>query len=98
MGRYQGTKRAASYASWVKIPQAYDNFHISMNEPLKHGGFTFYQASYEEDEMGKPTRSILSVNYDPGRPLKYFGSFLIVLGTLLLFYFRRKRKKNVKSN
>ncbi len=96
VGRYQGTQRAASYSSWVKIPQAYQNYHISMNEPLKHGGFTFYQASYEEDEMAKPTRSILSVNYDPGRPLKYFGSFLIVLGTLLLFYMKKFKKKIIK--
>ena len=60
-----------------------------MNEPLKHEGFTFYQASFERDESGKPVTSILSVNHDPGRWVKYLGSFLIVLGSVVLFYFRR---------
>lgn len=89
VGRYQGTMRAASYASDVEIPGVL-SYHISMNEPLKFNGFTFYQASFQEEEPGKPTTSILSVNKDPGRWIKYLGSFLIVLGTVILFYFKRK--------
>lgn len=89
VGRYQGTMRAASYASDVVIPGVLE-YHISMNEPLKYQGFTFYQASFQEEEPGKPTTSILSVNRDPGRWIKYLGSFLIVLGTIVLFYFKRR--------
>lgn len=96
MDKYQGTNRAATYQSEVSVPGV-GEVVISMNEPLKHNGYTFYQASFEQDEMGKPTTSILSVNYDPGRSLKYFGSLLMVLGALILFYFKRafakKRKK-----
>lgn len=88
IGRYQGTMRAASYESEVSVPELGDVV-ISMNEPLKHKGFTFYQASFEQDASGQPTASILSVNYDPGRPLKYLGSFIIVLGSIILFYFKR---------
>lgn len=88
VGNYQGTERAASYESQVEVPGR-GEITISMNEPLKHKGFTFYQASFEKDERGRPVTSILSVNYDPGRWLKYLGSFLIVLGTILLFYFKR---------
>ncbi len=33
-------------------------------------------------------RSILSVNYDPGRGLKYAGSFLIVLGIAVMYLMR----------
>ena len=93
VGRYQGTMRAASYESDVSViePQK-DNFKttISMNEPLYHGGFTFYQSSFQEDEMGRPTMSILSVNYDPGRFWKYLGSILMVFGIIHLFYFKKR--------
>lgn len=88
VGRYEGTQRAASYESLVETPKGEDVV-ISMNEPLKYNGFTFYQASFEEDEMGNPTTSVLSVNHDPGRWVKYLGSFLIVLGSILLFYFKK---------
>lgn len=93
VGRYQGTRRAASYASRVRLPGSSEEITISMNEPLHHQGLTFYQASFQEDEMGRPTTSVLSVNYDPGRWVKYLGSLLIVFGSAHLFYRRRKRKK-----
>lgn len=92
VGHYEGTKRAASYQSEVSVPGIGRQL-ISMNEPLKHNGYTFYQASFEQDETGKPTASILSVNRDPGRFLKYLGSLLIVLGTIMMFYFKRIRRK-----
>lgn len=98
VGRYQGTMRAASYESLVEVPQegyeAPAEVLISMNEPMKHQGFTFYQSSFEEDEMGNPTHSILSVNRDPGRFWKYLGSFLVVWGVFDLFY-RKARKTPV---
>lgn len=89
IGRYQGTLRAASYESVVTLPDGSDQL-ISMNEPLKHAGFTFYQASFESDPSGRPMASVLSVNRDPGRGLKYFGSLLIVLGSIHLFYMKRR--------
>lgn len=95
VGRYEGTMKAASYQSLVEVPGEGETL-ISMNEPLKYRGFTFYQASFEQDETGKPTASILSVNYDPGRGLKYLGSLLIVLGSIMLFYFKKiKGRKKV---
>ena len=95
VGRYEGTMKAASYQSLVEVPGEGETL-ISMNEPLKYRGFTFYQASFEQDEAGTPTASILSVNYDPGRGLKYLGSLLIVLGSIMLFYFKKvKGRKKV---
>jgi cytochrome c biogenesis protein ResB len=88
MEKYEGTERASGYASDVDVPGK-GKVTISMNDPLQHGGFTFYQSSFEQDGMGKPVASILSVNYDPGRWIKYLGSVFIVLGTIMLFYFRR---------
>lgn len=92
VGRYQGTQRAASYESEVEVPGK-GQVTISMNEPLKYNGFTFYQASFEQDQTGNPVASILSVNYDPGRALKYFGSLLVVLGSIMLFYFKKFGQK-----
>lgn len=89
VGRYQGTMRAASYESLIDVPGVGERV-ISMNEPFKHAGFTFYQASFNSDANGKPVESILSVNRDPGRWLKYFGSLLIVFGAIHLFYMKRR--------
>jgi hypothetical protein len=88
MGKYQGTERAASYESLVEVPGRGEVL-ISMNEPLYHEGFTFYQASFEKNEQGEAVISVLSVNHDPGRWVKYLGSLLIVLGSIVLFYFKR---------
>ena len=88
MDKYQGTQRASSYESMVDVPGR-GVVNISMNEPLYEGGYTFYQSSFEQDDSGKPVASILSVNHDPGRWIKYLGSFLICLGSIMLFYFKR---------
>lgn len=93
VGRYQGTMRASSYQSVVSVPSVGDDITISMNEPLKHAGYTFYQASFQEDETGRPVASVFSVNYDPGRWIKYLGSLLIVFGSIHLFYRRWQAAK-----
>jgi hypothetical protein len=89
VGRYQGTNRAASYQSLVTIPTGEQHL-ISMNEPLKYQGLTFYQASFQDGPNGQPIASIFSVNQDPGRWLKYLGSLILSLGVVWLFYSKRK--------
>lgn len=93
--RYQGTADPSSYQSRVTVIDG--NYTqkalIKMNEPLTYKGLTFYQASYE-DGQPRPVTSILSVNQDPGRPMKYFGSLLIVLGSILLFVMKLRQKKS----
>lgn len=91
IGRYEGTRMAKSYESQVKLADGSSHL-ISMNEPLKYQGYTFYQASFEENQMGEPQASILSVNWDPGRPLKYGGSLLIVAGSVVMALMKRRRK------
>ncbi|MBL7715246.1 MAG: cytochrome c biogenesis protein ResB [Bdellovibrionales bacterium] len=95
--RYDGSRDPKEYSSFVHVSQGQgkytDPIHIRMNEPLQHNGITFYQASYEEG-FPRPVTSILSVNRDPGRWLKYWGSLILVLGTILLFvkkYVRRSK-------
>lgn len=94
INHHQGTMMAANYKSLVQAP---DGTHsISMNEPMKLKGLTFYQASFEQDPgTGEPTASILSVNDDPGRFIKYFGSLLITLGSVWLIYNKRRAARNM---
>ncbi|HLD73894.1 MAG TPA: cytochrome c biogenesis protein ResB [Bdellovibrionota bacterium] len=93
MGKDPGTNNPASYQSRVVLKDELHNRHeihvISMNEPLTYKGFTFYQSSYRTDVQGNPIGSVLSVGYDPGRILKYGGSLFIVMGIMLLFFFRK---------
>ena len=93
METHSGSERAKSYESHVEIDG--QKHVISMNEPLKKGGYTFYQSGFERDKKGGATVSILSVNKDLGRFVKYFGSALVSLGMILLFY-RRKKLFNQK--
>ena len=91
IGNDPGTNKAATYQSDVVVRDTNNGgveqkALISMNEPLKYGGYTFYQASYQLQETGPPI-SVFSVNYDPGRVLKYLGSLIMVLGIMLMFYF-----------
>jgi hypothetical protein len=97
-----GTMDPSAYSSQVQVVedmrQSEAGFEllpahvISMNEPLKHGGYTFYQASYIPDTP-RPTTTILSVNYDPGRFLKYLGSLLIAIGSVMLYLVKLKAQK-----
>ncbi len=91
VGRYPGSGMAKSYESEVEVQGK--THLISMNEPLKMNGFTFYQSSFQENERGEPVLSILSVNYDPGRFLKYVGSILLVLGAIVLFYSKNRKRR-----
>ncbi|MCC7443009.1 MAG: cytochrome c biogenesis protein ResB [Bdellovibrionales bacterium] len=96
---YEGTRNPSSYASKVQLAEEgkeSDPFMISMNEPLTHGGFTFYQASYVPAEP-RPVTSVFSVNRDPGRWVKYLGAILIVLGSILLFHRRIQQTRKTRG-
>jgi len=103
-----GTLDPASYSSYVQVvtgiskdSAALDQLpvhHITMNEPMPMEGYTFYQASYIPD-MPRPTVTILSVNHDPGRFLKYSGSILLILGSVMLYLVKvigKKKKEPVR--
>jgi hypothetical protein len=67
---------------------------ISMNHPLDHGGYTFYQSNYipmKDPRTRQPTgqfQSVFQVAKNPGRLIIYAGCLLIVLGIFLQFYMR----------
>lgn len=93
MDKDPGTTMPASYESFVKLfsGNGTTNHHIYMNNPLKFMGYTLYQASYSENENGS-YNSTLSVNVDQGRPLKYLGSLMLVLGAIWHFNINKKKK------
>lgn len=97
MKKNPGTNTPASYESFVSLfdprnTTASSEHHIYMNNPLKYDDLTFYQSSYYQVAPNE-FASVLSVNYDPGRPIKYFGSLILVLGSLWHFIINRKKKK-----
>ena len=83
---YPGSRRPASYESRVRIEETdgtTSDHLISMNHPLHHRGYIFFQASFVE---GQPMMSILSVSRSPGLPLVYLGTALVSLGVAWMFY------------
>jgi len=95
VGHDPGTMQAASYASDVTVldgsGKATDTAHIAMNRPLHRNGFTLYQASFVQED-GTASRSVLSVNRDPGRPFKYLGCLVLIAGIIWHTLIRAKRK------
>ena len=80
--RYSGSNSPMSYSSFVRVEDnktgSYD-YHIYMNHVLDHGGYRFFQSSYDADEKG----TVLSVNRDPGKWPTYLGYALLCLGMFL---------------
>jgi len=83
----------ASFASSVKLIDkargTEEVREISMNRPLVHDKYTFYQSSYEE-RPGESKTSMLSVSYDPGRFWKYLGSVILCLGIFTTYYLKAR--------
>lgn len=92
MDKDPGTNSPASYESFVRLftSDGPSEHHVYMNNPLKFQGFTFYQASYSQDQQGNYS-STLSANVDQGRPLKYLGSLFLVFGAIWHYFLNRKR-------
>lgn len=90
-----GTNQPASFSSYVSVLQNSEksDHKISMNEPLSLSGYTLYQSSYFPLAESSQYGSVLSVNQDPGRFLKYFGSLLLVSGSMIHFLIRKKIKR-----
>lgn len=93
-----GTDQPASYTSYVQITDKAEGIDaqdaiITMNQPLTHRGYKFYQTSLQpagpDQRTLKPTNlSVLTVSRDPGLPLKYVGSSMLALGIACMFYMK----------
>ena len=83
---YPGSRMAATYESTVRVDdpeQGSFETLISMNHPLHHRGYIFFQSSFIE---GRPMISIFSVARAPGLPFVYLGTALIGIGVAWMFY------------
>ena len=86
----------------VKDPwtgKSYRLFQASFNGPWKPGDAVFDELVSPGSLRDQLFMSSLSVNYDPGRGLKYAGCLLIVSGVIVIFYMRayffKRRTKTV---
>ena len=83
---YPGSRMAATYESTVRVEDPEKGTFealVSMNHPLHHRGYIFFQSSFVE---GRPMMSIFSVARAPGLPLVYLGVALIGSGIIWMFY------------
>jgi len=84
--RYPGTEIPKNFSSRVRVqrPDTGEDREvlIYMNNPLRYGGETFYQADWDkEDEKG----TILQVVRNPGWLTPYFACVLVALGMTIQF-------------
>ena len=75
------------------------NALIYMNHPLRYGGYTFYQASYDETTE---TTTVLQVVKNPGWLLPYVSVAMLAFGMIWQFSyhlvaFLGKRKPSVAA-
>lgn len=80
--RYPGSASPSSFESevLVHVDGQTRRERIFMNNVLDVKGYRFFQASYDQDELG----TILSVNRDvAGRNITYAGYLLLVIGLVL---------------
>jgi hypothetical protein len=96
--RYAGTDIPKNFSSRVRLIdfQRGENRDvlISMNDPLRYRGFTFYQSGFDNEDK----TSILQVVKNPAMLLPYIACGLVALGlvtqfSMHLFGFVRKRKR-----
>jgi hypothetical protein len=99
VGFEPGTEQATKFVSKVRLSDQSQGigdrpYTISMNEPMTHRGFTFYQSRYSpivDPRTGQRTgqfQSVFQVGVDPGRPIKYLGCIVLVAGIFVQFYMR----------
>jgi ResB-like family len=94
-----GTEQPTHFVSKVRLTDKSEKITeaphtISMNNPLDHRGYTFYQSNYirvrdpRTNQFTGQFQSVFQVASNPGRPIIYGGCSLVVLGAFLQFYMR----------
>lgn len=85
--KYPGTEIPKNFSSRVRVKSddGIDDHEvlIYMNNPLRHGGLTFYQAGFEKNDRV----TILQVVRNPGWLLPYIACVMMGLGLLIQFSF-----------
>lgn len=94
--KYPGTEK--SYSSFMSKVTVEDessfDYDIYMNNILNHGGYRFFQASFDPDEKG----TVLSVNNDFwGTFITYLGYIFLYVSMLGIFFYGKTRFKNLSN-
>ncbi|MBI4342629.1 MAG: cytochrome c biogenesis protein ResB [Candidatus Omnitrophica bacterium] len=83
---YPGTEMASGFEADVELTDPWRGLmlmrKISMNNPLRYRGYSFFQSSYIP---GSPETTVLSVRNDPGTPVVYAGFLIVIAGVVGLF-------------
>jgi len=83
--RFVGTETARNFSSLVRLRDEGASVDrevlISMNNPLRYAGETFYQASFSPDDRG----TVLQVVRNPGWLLPYISCTMVTVGMLVHF-------------
>ncbi|NER14027.1 cytochrome C biogenesis protein [Leptobacterium flavescens] len=92
--KYPGTENGySSFMSKITVndERSFD-YEIFMNNVLDHGGYRFFQASFQPDEKG----TVLSVNHDFwGTWITYIGYFLLYLGLMGIMFYGKTRFRDL---
>ena len=88
---HPGTAMAQSYQSRVRIHDDGAQWEalISMNEPLRYKGYTFFQSSFIETDNGDV--SVLTSVWNIGRSFPYISGITVCIGMILHIFIRRRR-------
>lgn len=89
-----GTQVAATYESDVTVDEK--PFTIAMNTPWEGHGYKVFQASFSKSSDGRDV-SVFAIAKDPGIALKYLGSILLVVGIIIMFYFKPKKAARTET-
>lgn len=92
---YEGTDIPKDFRSRVQLknPQTGENrqVEISMNNPFRYDGLTFYQYQMTAGEMvqqaGRTPSSVLQVVHNPSWLTPYFGCGMVAAGLVIQFMF-----------
>ena len=79
-----------AFKSKLKVVDGSDSYDydVYMNHVLDHGGYRFFQSSFQPDEKG----TVLSVSHDKwGTWTTYVGYFLLYAGMMLIMFDRGSR-------
>lgn len=95
---YPGTDMARSYRSDIILHDGELAWHsiISMNEPLRYKGYTFYQSSFLRNEGEEIT--VLAAVKNAGRLFPYISSIIICIGLLIHLFFRLPQLKGPRDH
>jgi cytochrome c-type biogenesis protein CcsB len=94
--KYPGTEKSYSaFESKVTVLDKNENFdaRIFMNNILDHGGYRFFQSSFDPDEKG----TVLSVSHDFwGTNITYFGYFMLYFALMAILFTKHSRFADIK--